>query len=79
MIMEPTQEIFNEMRKVAISIWRDFDNRFGYATEKIKRVNSIENVSDNAMVFYRMFDHWNKQLMVSKLSEETINYINSNK
>jgi hypothetical protein len=26
-----------------------------------------------------MFDHWNKQLMVSKLSEEAINYINSNK
>lgn len=79
MIMEPTQEIFNEMRKAAISIWKDCDNRFGYATEKIKRVNSIENVSDNAMVFYRMFDHWNKQLMVSRLSEEAINYINSNK
>lgn len=77
--MEPTQEIFDEMRKAAISIWRDYDNRFGYATEKIKRVNSLENVSDNAMVFYRMFDHWNKQLMVSKLSEEAINYINSNK
>lgn len=77
--MEPSQEIFIEMKKVAISIWKDYDNKFGYATEKIKRVNSIENVSDNAMVFYRMFDHWNKQLMVSKLSEEAINYINSNK
>ena len=39
--MEPTQEIFDEMRKAAISIWRDYDNRFGYATEKIKRVNSL--------------------------------------
>ena len=77
--MEPSQEIFIEMKKVAISIWKDYDNKFGYATEKIKRVNSIENVSDNAMVFYRMFDHWNKQLMESKLSEEAINYINSNK
>ena len=77
--MEPSQEIFIEMKKAAISIWRDYDNRFGYATEKIKRVNSLENVSDNAMVFYRMFDHWNKQLMVSKLSEKAINYINSNK
>jgi hypothetical protein len=26
------------MRKAAISIWRDYDNRFGYATEKIKTV-----------------------------------------
>jgi hypothetical protein len=77
--MEPTNEVFNEMRKAAISIWRDYDNRFGYATEKIKRVNSMENISDNAMVFYRMFDHWNKQLMVSKLSDEAINYINKNK
>jgi hypothetical protein len=77
--MEPTNEVFNEMRKAAISIWRDYDNRFGYATEKIKRVNSMENISDNAMVFYRMFDHWNKQLMVSKLSEDAINYINKNK
>ena len=79
MIMEPTNEVFNEMKKAAISIWRDYDNRFGYATEKIKRVNSMENISDNAMVFYRMFDHWNKQLMVSKLSEDAINYINKNK
>ena len=77
--MEPTNEVFNEMRKAAISIWRDYDNRFGYATEKIKRVNSMENISDNAMVFYRMFDHWNKQLMVSKLSEDAKNYINKNK
>jgi len=77
--MEPSQEIFIEMKKAAISIWKDYDNKFGYATEKIKRVNSIENVSDNAMVFYRMFDHWNKQLMESKLSEEAINYINNNK
>jgi hypothetical protein len=77
--MEPSQEIFIEMKRAAISIWKDYDNKFGYATEKIKRINSIENVSDNAMVFYRMFDHWNKQLMESKLSEEAINYINSNK
>jgi hypothetical protein len=77
--MEPSQEIFIEMKRAAISIWKDYDNKFGYATEKIKRINSIENVSDNAMVFYRMFDHWTKQLMESKLSEEAINYINSNK
>ena len=37
--MEPSQEIFIEMKKVAISIWKDYDNKFGYATEKIKRVN----------------------------------------
>jgi hypothetical protein len=77
--MEPTEEVFNEMKKAAISIWRNYDNRFGYALEKIRIVNSMENISDNAMVFYRMFDHWNKQLMVSKLSEDAINYINNNK
>ena len=74
----PTQQIFNEMRSVASEIWNTYDNTYGYATEKLSYVNSIENIEDNAMVFYRMFDYINQQKMKSLLSQEALTYINNN-
>lgn len=74
----PTQQIFNEMRTTASEIWNTYDNTYGYATEKLSYVNSIENIEDNAMVFYRMFDYVNQQKMKSLLSQEALTYINNN-
>jgi hypothetical protein len=74
----PTQQIFNEMRTVASEIWNTYDNTYGYATQKLSYVNSIENIEDNAMVFYRMFDYINQQKMKSLLSQEALTYINNN-
>lgn len=75
---KPSDEIFNEIKNVAIEIWQGYDNTYGYVDEKLKLVNSLENISNNAMVFYRMFDGINKMKLINKLSEESINYINNN-
>ena len=74
----PSPEIFAEMRDAAIKVWNTKDNTYGYVTEKLERVNSIVNIQDNAMVFYRMFDHENQRLMKAELSQEALDYINHN-
>ncbi len=76
--MTPSQEIFEEIKKVAIEIWNTYDNKYGYVTEKLDRINSINNYEDNVVACYRMFDFNNQRLMKSKLSKESIDYINEN-
>ena len=74
----PTQEIFNEMKAHAISIWKTYDNEFGYVTEKLDRINSFGNIQDNAMIFYRMFDYVNQRTFISKSSDLVVKYISKN-
>jgi hypothetical protein len=71
----PTQEIFDEMKSIATDIWNTYDNQFGYVTEKLKQINSFDNIQDNAMVFYRMFDIQNQTTFFYKASSEVKTYI----
>ena len=74
----PSDKIFNEMKQAATQIWNTYDNQFGYVDEKISRVNNIDNIQDNAMVFYRMFDMSNQTKFRGLVSAETLNYISKN-
>jgi len=74
----PTIEIFNELKEAATTVWNTFDNTYGYVTEKLEIVNSIENYADNVMISYRMFDNGNQRLMRQELSSEALSYINNN-
>ena len=74
----PTEEVFNEMKTAATIIWNTYDNEFGYVDEKMETVNRLGNIQDNAMVFYRMFDHMNQSKMLVTLSKEAIEYISNN-
>ncbi len=75
----PSIEIFEEMKSAATAVWQTYDNTYGYVTEKLEYINSIGNIKDNAMVFYRMFDYQNQAKMREMLSEESINYIKNNR
>jgi hypothetical protein len=75
----PSQEIYNEMKSIATQIWETYDNRYGYVTEKLGYINSIDNIQDNAMVFYRMFDSQNQETFRVNASNEVLNYIKNNK
>jgi hypothetical protein len=75
----PSQEIYNEMKSIATQIWETYDNRYGYVTEKLGYINSIDNIQDNAMVFYRMFDNQNQSTFRSNASNEVLEYIKNNK
>jgi hypothetical protein len=75
----PSQEIYNEMKSIATQIWETYDNRYGYVTEKLGYINSIDNIQDNAMVFYRMFDNQNQETFRANASNEVLEYIKNNK
>jgi len=74
-IETPTQEIFDEMKSIASDIWNTYDNSYGYVDEKMERINSFDNIQDNAMVFYRMFDGYNKKTFKDKASQQVLEYI----
>ena len=74
----PADEIFNSMKDAAIEIWLEYDDTYGYASEKIDRIKGITNIKDNAMTFYRMFDHINQAKMRAKLDITALNYIKEN-
>jgi len=75
----PSQEIYNEMKSIAIVIWLTYDNQYGYVTEKLDYINRIDNIQDNAMVFYRMFDNNNQETFRAHASKEVLEYIENNK
>jgi hypothetical protein len=66
----PSAAIFNEIKRAAIEIWRTYDDRHGYATEKINRVEAIENYRDNWGTIVGMFDYVNQGKLLNKLSPE---------
>lgn len=75
----PSTEIFNEIKETAKQIWQNnYSDEYGYVTEKVNQINSIENYADNVMICYRMFDHNNQRKMRAELSDEAIKYIDLN-
>jgi len=67
----PSDAIFDEIKAAAIKVWHQYDESpGGYAQEKIKRIEDIGNVSDNAMYIVAMFDMNNQGALAALLSEE---------
>jgi len=75
----PSQNIFEEMNSIATLIWKTYDNTYGYVTEKLDYINSIKNIEDNAMVFYRMFDNSNQEIFRVNATPQVLEYIKNNK
>jgi len=71
----PPQEIFDDIKAQAINIWNTYDDTYGYRTEKVTRVNAIENVRDNAWFIVAMFDGDNIRKLISMVRPETAEMI----
>lgn len=71
----PTQEIFDDIKQAATKIWSSYDDRFGYATEKIDRIKDLENTLGNDMYMVKMFDHQNELKLLSMVRLETQDWI----
>ena len=63
-------EQFEELKSNAIKIWQSYDDRFGYATEKIETVNRIKNLSDNYGAIIGMFDIHNQRKLYDAVGKE---------
>ena len=64
----PSEEIFIEIKKAALGMWSGCEDP--YKSDKIERIESLQNVSDNAMYMVAMLDMPNQGKLASKLSEE---------
>jgi hypothetical protein len=56
----PSQEIFDDIKTNSIKIRNIYDNTYGYATEKINKVSSMDNIRDNTYFIIAMFDLQNQ-------------------
>jgi len=78
MFEAPTQEVFDEMKRIATEIWNTYSDEHGYRSEKLNYINSFENVEDNAMILYRMFDLNNQFIFRQMANGDVLKYINDN-
>lgn len=67
----PTQEIFDDIKEKCIQIWKTYDDRFGYATEKVEIVESIDNIKDNCLSMVRRFDVHNMRKLLEIIEPES--------
>lgn len=69
----PSDEIFAEMKTVALEVWKQYDtpeHPGGYYQEKVDAIKDIGNIQDNFMYMFAGFDGNNQRIVVSKLSVE---------
>jgi hypothetical protein len=67
----PSDEQFEELKKMAIEVWKNYDDQYGYATGKINVIKDLANIQDNFMYMVAMFDNLNQGVLADKLTPET--------
>lgn len=63
----PSDAGFENMKAAAILIWKQYDDQYGYATEKISRIENMKNIGDNFMYIFAMFDMDNQRILVDRI------------
>jgi hypothetical protein len=67
----PSEECFEELQRESIRVWQEYDDTYGYASGKVNRIKDLENVGDNFMYIFAMFDILNQSKVAQYLSIET--------
>ncbi|HWT39948.1 MAG TPA: hypothetical protein VN081_01570 [Dongiaceae bacterium] len=67
----PSNAVFEEIKQEAIKLWQTYDDEFKYATQKINLIKDLENIGDNYMYIYAMFDHNNQAKLYDALRPRT--------
>ena len=67
----PPRAAFQDMKAACISLWCTYDDTFGYVSEKLSRIQDLENVSDNFMMMLAMFDPKNQDKIIASISPAT--------
>lgn len=77
-IEQPSQEVFDDIKKCALEIWSTYDDTYWYATKKKDSIKDIENDGDNALYIVGMFDWANEARLLSLVSPKTEEYLHRN-
>ena len=73
----PKQEYFDDLKSACIRYFKTFDNDFGYADEKIKTLESLENVGGNFMSMVKMIHPLAWEVLAELVTLETRVHISS--
>jgi hypothetical protein len=65
----PPLEQFEELKVAALGIWNSYEEP--YRSEKVSRVEPIQNIQDNFMYLVAMFGINNQRKLAAALSEGT--------
>jgi len=71
----PKDENFEELKKICILFWKQFDDQFGYSSEKINRIIDLPNEESNFIMMVQMIHPLSRKLISKALSLETRNEI----
>lgn len=64
----PDKQIFEEVKRASVRIWKSYDNVNGHLDSKIKHIEELRNIADNFMYMVAMFDIQNQTRLASMLS-----------
>jgi hypothetical protein len=67
----PGQKYFDDLKSACIRYFKTFDNDFGYADEKIKTLESLENVGGNFMSMVKMIHPLAWEVLAELVTLET--------
>lgn len=65
----PSDEVFNEIKRASIELWKSKGSHPRYVAEKVGRIENIQNIKDNAWFMVAMFDEGRKLELVQILAE----------
>lgn len=65
----PSDECFDDMKRAAERIWSGYDEP--YRGEKMQRIAHVQNIGDNFMYLFAMFDIKNQWKCAQMLKSET--------
>lgn len=74
-IETPPQEIYDEIKVNAITIWESKEIAVGEFAPQVRKVNLMMNRGGRVLEMYRMLEDDDKTLLIEKLSEESADYI----
>ena len=67
----PGQKYFDDLKSACIRYFKTFDNDFGYVDEKIKTLESLENVGGNFMSMVKMIHPLAWEVLAELVTLET--------
>lgn len=63
------------MKSACIAVLNDGNHHEDYLKQKLNIINGYKNINEDALTFYRMLDYQNQKLMLTKLSNKSLEYM----
>ena len=72
----PSDECFEDLKQKSIELWKSKHAHPSYEKEKVDYIEKMQNISDNFMTLFAMFDHNNQRKVGETISQATKDALN---